>query len=360
MTSMTAVPWEQGSEYAWPGIPDPGIPGQVQSTRVPWDADGRLVFSGRDALRLVLGTGIARHGWRRLWVPEYFCQHVVAALCRPDLELLPYPDHPLLAEPRPPAAAPGDAVLVMNYFGLRDGFPRPPGPGVQIIEDHSHDPTSAWAHSSGADFCIASLRKTIPVGDGGVAWSPRGHELPSAPAIGSARREAAGLRLSAMLLKGMYLRGLPVGKDLYRELARRGEEGLARAEISEMSEVSRAVLSAFDLTGWRAVRGRNVEVLRAAVKDVPWLEVLAPVPRGEAVAFAGVLVVDDARRREALRHRLLEAQIYPAVLWPLETTVLPVGEPARDVSRRLLSIHCDGRYGPGDMERVAEVVRGVK
>jgi len=64
--------WEIGSEFHWPGLPTLG-----EAAAVPWSS-GLLVSSGRDALRLVLALGVRERGWRRLWVPENYCQHVVA------------------------------------------------------------------------------------------------------------------------------------------------------------------------------------------------------------------------------------------------------------------------------------------
>jgi len=64
--------WEIGSEFHWPGLPTPG-----EAAAVPWSS-GLLVSSGRDALGLVLALGVRERGWRRLWVPENYCQHVVA------------------------------------------------------------------------------------------------------------------------------------------------------------------------------------------------------------------------------------------------------------------------------------------
>lgn len=349
MTS--AQRWENGSEFAW--RPPPLVP---RTDPAPWEDAGQLLFSGRDALRLVLGTGVARHGWRRLWVPEYYCQHVVAALVRPDLELLPYPDHPLGTAVELPPARPGDAVLVSNHFGLRAAWQAPGEDGVQIVEDHSHDLISRWARTSRADFCIASLRKTLPLSDGGVVWSPRGHALPVVGPPDGQRREAAGLKLSAMLLKSMYLDGLPADKAAFRELARRGEEGLAREAVTSISEVSRVVVDAFDLEAWRDARRRNVEALHAHLAGVAGLRMPDPADP-DGVAFSGLLVLDGPEHRERLRQRLLQARIYPAVLWALERTVLPVCDEARDVSRRILSIHCDGRYDLSDIARIAEVVR---
>jgi hypothetical protein len=48
------------------------------------------------------------------------------------------------------------------------------------------------------------------------------------------------------------------------------------------------------------------------------------------------------------------------VLWSLEERAV-AGLPARhlDLSRRVLSLHCDFRYTDDDMRRVAAIVRGL-
>ena len=342
--------WEVGSDFQWPGLPRPG-----DSPAVPWTS-GLLLSSGRDALRLALAVGVGRRGWRRLWVPEYFCQHVVAALVRPGLELRVYPDDPLRRVPDLPDACPGDAILVMNYFGLREALEVPRRDGVEIIEDHSHDPTSAWAASSSADFCVASMRKTVPVADGGVLWSPLGHALPAPPRLTPQRRRTAATKLAAMILKTMYLDGHEVEKSAFRVLARRGERGFAVPAVSAMSPVSRAILASFPIDAWRRARIGNHEALRSHIAGVGLGRV--PLPAGpDGVPFSCVLVTDTPESRETVRHHLIKGRIYPAVLWPLERPVLAISDEARDLSRRMLSIPCDARYGAEDMQRTGDVLR---
>jgi hypothetical protein len=345
---MTPERWETGSEYHWLGL---GAPQETEPA--PWSS-GLLVFSGRDALRLLLRHGVEARGWHRLWVPEYYCQHVAAALVRPDLELLPYPDHPLRSAPDLPDGRPGDAILVMDYFGLRGAVHAPRRDSVEIVEDHSHDPWSPWARTSTADFCIASLRKTLPLTDGGVLWSPLGHRLPPAPRLTAQRRTAAATKLSAMILKALYLDGHQVDKAAYRALALRGERGLATPGISSMSDVAGALLRSFPAESWQRARAANHVLLGLIVKEVGWARVLAPAD-GAGVPFSVVVVLDSPERRERVRLRLFAADVYPAVLWPLEKTVVAVGHEARELSRRTLSIHCDGRYGAADMRRVADI-----
>jgi hypothetical protein len=356
MPKMRPDRWENGSTFHWPDPRWPGLPMEADAKPMPWSS-GLLLSSGRDALRLALANGMRERGWRRLWVPEYFCQTVTAALVRPGLELHPFRDNPLLSTPEWPDARAGDAILVMNYFGLRAPVAFPRRDGVEVIEDHSHDPTSRWARRSAADFCVASLRKTVPVSDGGALWSPRGHAIPAAPPVSAQRRRAAAWQLSAMILKAMYLEGLGVEKATYRELALRGEEWLGAAATCGISEVARAVLGSYPIGRWRRARGANFRVLRRRLAQVPWAEVLAPAGRG-CVPSSCIVIADSETRRERVYHRLISARIYPAILWPLDETILEVGPEARDLSRRMLSIHCDGRYGPEDMRRVGDLVAG--
>lgn len=341
--------WEQGSEYHLLELDHPRPP-----RRRPWSS-GLLLFSGRDALRLMVAVGVKERGWRRLWIPDYFCQDVVAALVGAGVELRTYADDPLRDAPDLPEARSGDAVLVVNYFGLRERIAFPRRDGVELIEDHTHDPESEWARTSAADFCLASLRKTLPLPDGGVLWSPRGHALPPEPRLSVHRRHAAETKLTAMILKAMYLCGHPVEKEAFRSLALEGERALGSQGVSAMSEVARSLVASWPSERWRRLRHSNHDTLRRQLAHLEWARVLTP--RGErSVPFSCVIAVDSPERRERLRRRLIDARVYPAVLWPLERPVVRVRPAARSVSRRLLSIHCDGRYGAEDMRRVASLV----
>jgi hypothetical protein len=341
--------WEQGSEHSFPAVA-----ALARVSSAPWRR-GRFLFSGRDALRLLLDHGAVQRGWRRLWVPDYFCQTVVAAMRHPRIDLRVYADDPLREVPEWPDARRSDAIFSVNYFGLRGPTPAPRRDGVEVIEDHTHDPASAWARRSTADFCVVSLRKTLPISDGASLWSPRGHALPPPAPLDRQRRAAAHTVLSAMILKAMYLAGYPVKKDLYRALAVQGERELGAPGMAEMSDLSRVLLQGLPEDRWRRARARNHGLLREGLARLGWARVLLPATAG-AVPFSCVLEVDSATRRERLRRRLIAARIYPAVLWPLEEPVVRIGAQALALSRRLLSVHCDARYGPADMRRVADLV----
>jgi hypothetical protein len=349
--------WEHGSDFHWPDFQ----PAEVKA-RHPW-SDGPSAFfgSGRDALCALVHHGITTLGWRRVWVPGFFCQEVVAAMGWPGIEHRSYPDSPIDPPIWPQELEGRDALLVVNYFGLRPGQGLPPirTCGAAVIEDHTHDPWSSWAYSSSADFCIASLRKTLPVPEGGVIWSPGKNALPPEPPATEERQRAADAKRVAMLLKSLYLTGHPVAKEDFRTLYMNGEAGIASGAISGMTRATRVLLDCFPVTAWREKRRRNFEFLANALEFLPGIRVLRPKENG-SVPFSAVLVTDHPEIRQMLRDGLIQRRIYPAVLWSLEEPVTP-GIPAShiDLSRRILSLHCDARYGEEDMRRVFEAVAEI-
>jgi hypothetical protein len=356
MEVSTTVRWEFGSEFHWfayqPTTPEP----------TPWGRKGELFMCARDALRALIHDGMANRGWQRLWVPGYFCQEVLISLASTGIELVIYPDDPQESSPslRGSGMGSGDVVFIVNFFGLRSELPRGLADlgGIETIEDHSHDPWSAWAWSSDATWCVCSLRKTLPIPDGGVLWSPRGRPLPSAWGVTPEQRDASSRKLAAMVLKGLYLSGHDVDKIAFRELSIAGENSLAGDDAAGISEFAGSLLPTFPASSWRAVRLTNHQVLSESLSGVPWVTVLQPGDPLKTCPFSGILVFDSADRREHVRQNLIRSDAYPAILWPLHEPVVPgVENRHRELSRRMMSIPCDMRYGESDMLRVADLIK---
>lgn len=352
---MTPDRWEHGSEFHWPLVADDAD----ARSAAPWEPDGAMMGSGRDALRLLIAHGVATHGWERLWVPSYMCQHVIEALVETGISCHVYEDAPTQPGPTQSTlnSGPRDAVLLVNYFGLR---------GVNctealdlgqaaLIVDHTHDPLSSWAFDKGPDYAVASLRKTLPIADGGVLWSPRGHGLPEVPLLTEVRAAASEAKMKAMRLKGHYLAGELVSKADFRALATEGEEGIAHGEISGMVSTTAARLATFPLQTWRERRRANHRVIAEGLKGVEGLKVLAA--HRDTCPFSAFVVFDTEARRERVRQALIQASIYPALLWPMNAPVLEgVSDMHRALGDRILSVHCDMRYDTSDIHRVVSVL----
>lgn len=348
--------WEHGSDFHLMSYDAP------EEDVHPWSGRSNAYASGRDALHALLCHGKAVRGWKRLLIPDYYCQKVVQSFFNAGLELALYQDNPEEPGPLPPKIRlkKGDAVLIVNFFGLRskpayDAFG---GDGIEIIEDHTHDPWSAWAAGSTADWCVLSLRKTLPLPDGGLLWSPMRHRLPAAPIPSNDREDASAKRLAAMLLKRLYLHGHPVAKDEFRLLYEAAEASLDMPRGAAMTAWSMNLLRSFPVQRMREMRRSNHAVLQVQLADLQGVRMLKPSDAEDACPFSCVLIFDSTEMRNRIRYGLIRKHVYTAVLWPLEqAAVNGISERSLALSRNMISVHCDSRYAEPDMMRVAATIR---
>jgi len=291
-----------------------------------------------------------------LWLPTFFCPEV-ARFCRSVAQIREYRDDCRWHEPDWSSLQPGsnDLVLAVNYFGVRS-----PEPWIRwheqrpciLVEDHTQDPFSSWSLRSNADYAVCSVRKTLPVPDGAIVWSPRRLPLPAPPAEDHWR--GSMLKLSAMVYKRDYLAGtIPAGcKDRYRELQLSGEQELGTAAISSMSPVSEAVLAVGIPDRWRK---RRIENTRGLLRSLEGWKTAVPVfttwPEGHA-PFDVPLVFPDQTARDQCQRELQSQNIFCPVEWVCDTP----DQVASDLSSRILSIPTDCRYTAEDMARISSAL----
>jgi hypothetical protein len=345
---MTGDRFEVGSEFHWVDEwPTGGDP-------PPWVQQASFFATGRGALaRLAAEAGAGR----RLHLPSYFCRDAAAAAsAHMDLAFYRHlpggaPDFSTLS-PRT-----GDWVVAANLFGVDDGEAWKgwrPQHDVVLVEDHTHDPLSHWAYGNDADFAFASLRKTLPLPDGAVLWSPRGHRLP----VAGRPVEGSEAKLQAMLIKRAFLNGANLPRGAFRELQIAGERALEDDCGGCAMNVSKELIQIVRAWSWRERRTQNVRRFLDRLTPLTPAGV-APLfsawPAGSA-PFAAVLVCADESTRESLRRFMIDRNIFVAVHWPQPAGSDPLAAEAADLSRRLLTVPLDQRYGNEEVDRVADTV----
>ena len=354
-SSLQEAPWEMGSEFAW----DPHLSSKV-AHQYSNPATYRLFATATSAV-VALGECISGSRARPvLHVPTYFCMQVIDRMGE-HFEIIFYHDDPRRSEPDWESLdpSPGDFVLISNTFGIRDGtdwlqyYDR--YPDVVFIEDHTHDPLSSWSRASTAHFCFQSVRKTIPLPDGAVLWSPRNLPLPETL---QPRSRAARIKLSAMLMKQQYLAGKPVDKQIYRALEVQGEQALDQEPVSQASVITENFLRTFDIEDLRAQRLRNIETFLAAIEgqERQFRPLFTTWPKG-AVPFNVILECSNGTIRDQLRSFLIRHNLYAAVHWD-QTTASTTHDNlnAKDLAARVLTIPVDHRYSDVDIERAVEML----
>jgi len=336
--------WEQGSNFHLPDFGSGRAKGATwQEGTVRWYGCGRM------ALQALLDHGQKKLGWRKAWLPSYYCEDVPATLNRIGIERYPClpgrtPDWPNLRE--------GEVLIRVSYFG----WPIEPvdASGGHVIDDFSHWP--GQLPQSSADFAFASLRKCFPLPDGGMAWSPADLELPELPVLSDSHEQLALKRHSAMSLKRAYLLGAEFDKTSYRELEQATEAALRADPPSAMCGLSLSILNQLPPDFWQAARAENHEALSAQLNGTEAIRLLMP-PK-DIVPMVAVLRLANRDVRDELRRMLAAEAIYTAVLWPPPAGPGDwYGTEEQSFSDTTLCVHIDGRYRTDDIVRVAEKIR---
>lgn len=299
-------------------------------------------------------------GWERLWIPEYFCYDVIESLKQAGLDIIFYADYPgydndnkTIAEiQRKGHFRAKDALLRVNYFGMRS-YRNSGRIQIPVVEDHTHDLIGEWALESSADWCIASLRKSLPIPEGGILWSPKGLPLPDAPETLDDNETIATTRWNAMELKTRYLAGEDVEKSLFRAGFVNTEEFFDRAPVCALDVKSQQYLETFDVRSWYDRKKENWELLRD-IKKVG-MKVMKPED-ANCNPFSLILLFDSLSERDRVRTELIARQIYPAVLWNVPN---PTDGEIFKISRGMLSIHCDCRYEKEDILQMKSIIESI-
>jgi hypothetical protein len=341
--------WEVGSEFEWASIPD--------GPREPLPEPHVLFALAQHGLVAIIQHLAGGGPSPELWLPEYYCPPVVKAWQHAGIPLRTYVDDPLEPAPQFDTLRPrgGAVVLAVNFFGTRAGGPwrswQAANDDVQLVEDHSHDPAGPWASSSTADYAFASLRKTLPIPDGGVVWSPAGHPLPQSPA----RTDLTGssFKLAAMILKSEHLSGASLKGADYRELQTRGEATLLASRDLAIAPWSRMLIEPGIPMKWRERRRRNVEAFFELTGSDRRFRSALNKPEGRACPFNAVVVFAEPAERDAVQRVLVVNHVYPTVHWAQPGAI---SARVRFLADRILTIPLDQRYDVVDVQRVVEII----
>ena len=140
-----------------------------------------------------------------------------------------------------------------------------------------------------------------------------------------------------MRLKKEYLRNERADKEEFRKLFMETESDFDELVVSPITQDCTNFLSNFNMEGWQQIKQRNWAILSDIRSDKMCL---VKREKKECNNFSFTLFFRTSVLRENVRHRLILNDIYPAVLWAIPDDK----KNAKDISDKMLSIACDGRY----------------
>lgn len=305
--------------------------------------------SGRTALYQILKSLKSRRN--SIWLPDWLCHTMVDAVVKAGyqyrfyelsdkfkvtLDALDYSDF-----------QDGDAVLMVNYFGLQDLACTAKGikeayPNAVVIED---DVQAYWAFTEKenpfADYRFTSLRKALPIPDGGLVCTKR--PIP----IVTGKNTFAPLKIQAGVMK--HNRGNKGIKDEdYLTLFRRGDALIPDNYDSVMSNESRCLFAGLDFQKAKRQRQANAIYLLngLAAKGIkPLIEV-----SHDCVPLFIPIYLEN---RDEVRKRMFHHEVFCPVHWPHDGMTIKKG---KEMAEHELSLILDQRYGFKDMDDILKLL----
>ena len=313
----------------------------VQQNNGFFPEDTRWFLSGRSALTCIL-EDIRKHTpAKTAALPAWCCDSMIKPFADMGFSLRfysVYPENGRLVQDFS-AAEGADVWLVMDYFGYTG--PLPPRTDAIVIRDLTHSIFSL--RYDDAQYCFGSLRKWAGFYTGGFAWGLAQQNLPE-------NEGYVAMRSDAMAQKEQYILGNSSGKG-YLAVCGEAEELLEDCPLAGAAQRDILLAQKLDIACIRDRRRENAAILLEAFSDVALFPTLR---EGDCPLFVPILVPDG--KRDELRKRLIQKEIYCPVHWPL-TQYHKIDRRSAAIYENELSLVCDQRYGANHMERIIETVK---
>lgn len=310
------------------------------------DEDYSFFISGRSALYALLKQGVKEFGWKKAYVPSYYCQDVIENFTELGVEVITFDFNPqnrlldvgFFEDERK------NVFINVNYFGIVT-------PNITlfknmiIIDDLTHDLLSI--KKSSADYVFTSLRKQLPIPLGGILYSPKKYKLPTG--IESVKGDqTAEYKTLGMFLKSEYLENRCKNKDLYRNYYVKAENQLTFLyKDFILPTLVKDILYGLAVEKIIKKKESNIKLCSKQLEDFNDYLVSS-----NEKALGILLLFSSSNKRDFVRNRLIEANIYPAILWPNQKTQQDI-----NYQNRFLFLHVDFRYSEEDIIYITEELK---
>lgn len=293
---------------------------------------------------------VSRLDLKRIWLPSFLCDTILIPFellgvdCRfysVDAKLQPDFEECEFAE--------GDAVCVISYFGFshKDAiYEYLASCGVVVIEDLCQ----AFYQQPNplADFSVKSLRKFFAVPDGGIIYSKM-DEKESWPYEEGERLDLAW-GIEAITRRALYDHGATDSTSWY-DCFQKSEAlmPVGHVPMSSYTKIQAAYVIDFELEAQK--RAANFDCLLSELSGIALF-----ADREDTVPIGFPVIVEN---RDGVRNGLYDAKIYPPVHWDISAVIPARFTESHGLSKRIMTLPCDGRYDVSDMERIIKTLKSL-
>ena len=314
--------------------------------------DGCYVLSGRTAIDLIIQDIAERMAVRSVYMPAWGCDSMIAPFLHRNIRvdfydvrfngrLKCYTDN----------TDSTDVFYVTNYFGYENTLPietvkKFKEKGAIILYDRTHsflmkdDPCLELA-----DYSFASIRKWMGVIGGAVVNGVKDYQLKPCPYL--------DCKEQAVRMKKAFIEGdTSIDKQAFLNLISEfGHHLVEDYQNYEMDGLSYALYQTEDFAAMRHKRRENAKYLHEHLKGVRFIGEITD----NTVPLFVPIFFETTEQRNAVRKKLIEAQIYCPIHWP-KPAQIPTDFEVNKIYDTELSIICDQRYDTTDMQRIIETI----
>lgn len=324
---------------------------------LPKVSDQVFSISGRCAIELAIADLASGRKVKKALVPSYCSFGMLQPFIERGIRYEFYEvtwngeyfEYKIDTEKRP------DVVLISAWFGTGRDYTdewirRLHKRGIAVIEDVTHTLLGKRPGSETADYYTASLRKWFALPSGGWLGKTRG-KLSIRPFLSGDEKTQQVTK--AMREKEDYLTGKTDDKRSCLIEAEGFETWLVLSDcMTKMDSLSVKLLEQQDTGGIIIKRKENARRLMSRLDQTKGLTFMITRESIEDNCPLAVPVLVGANLRNELAEALSEAGIFCHVHWAERMGA------SEGIRGRELSLVCDQRYGPEDMDRMADVIRG--
>ncbi len=313
----------------------------------------KLFYTGRHAIKFIIDEISLTKNISKIWLPKYYCQHVTSWLkeCYSNIHL--YEIDPFSSAENLDLNSfsnPTDIVILNNFWGIyKYDIPISKTKAI-FIEDHSHGWQSTNCLNSTADYCVASLRKTLPIPLGGILWQPKNNTNYKSSLIEDNDFYKNWDRIKlAMRLKSDFIEHKVNSKDMYLQLINQSEQYLHKQYSPiKLTKENEAVMLLFLNKDYKTYKENNLQILLNNLNKNKKFKVLNSKID---CTFGLQLLFKDRKEFDKIKKILISNHIYPSELWP--------NNKERNGWSYLLNIHIDFRYNQEHMQHIITTINNI-
>ena len=318
---------------------------------------GRLLDSGRSAIRGAIFLALKNATVKNAWVPFYSCPSMIKPFHDAGVDVHYYGMGYDLAEPSGlPEKLDNSIFLFTHYFGkynrrIVSYLEAARTSNTTVIEDVVQSCMNPNQGKVG-DYVVNSLRKFLPIPDGAILVGPQVNEIELQPPD----EKFISLSLIAKIIRADAAES-DIRHLAYKEEA---EQILNKSQnLRRISNFSEYFLRKFDLAKIHTVRRQNWQFLSECFKSDRLTKTgIKPLYNNITVSEIPLLfpVVVDMSQRDAILAELRSKNVFCPVHWRLDRPEQNWLLPDYHLSQSLFSIPVDQRMSTSSLEHLVDML----